>query len=424
VAYARDGVRPAERPITFAFNGGPGAASIWLHLAALGPKRVVLAEEGTALPARYRLVDNQYTWLEFTDLVFVDPPGTGFSRAAAGIDPKQLYSLESDVRVIGEFIRLYVTGQNRWPSPKFLAGESYGTTRAAALAGYLPPKVGMTLCGLVLISTALDFEAIMFEGSNDLPYVLYVPSYAAVAWYHHKLPRALQRAPLEDVLAEVEGWANGEYRLALAQGDALSTQQRNRILDRYASYTGLTRAFVDRCNLRVSSQAFSQEILRDTGRIVGILDGRVTGIAAGRDNFLTDPSVFVTLGPLVATFYDYTRRQLGFRTERPYEFLSTEVGRSWHWGSAAEGYPSVLSDLRQAISADPRLKVLVAAGYYDLDTSYCSQKHSINHLLLDPSLRSHVRITYYPAGHQVYTYLPALESLTENAAGFYAQVQE
>jgi carboxypeptidase C (cathepsin A) len=421
VAYTRDGVRSAERPVTFAFNGGPGASSIWLHMAALGPRRAVLAENGTGLPVRYCLVDNQYTWLDFTDLVFIDPPGTGFSRAAAGVDAKQFYSLKSDVQVIGEFIRQYVTNQDRWLSPKYLAGESYGTTRAAALAGHLPRKIGMTVDGLVLISAALDFQAIMFDEGNDLPYVLFLPAYAATAWYHHKLPAALQDRPLAEVLAEVETWASTDYRLALAQGDALSQERREQVVDRYVRYSGLSKEFVERSNLRVANMQYTHEILHDRNRVVGILDGRVTGLSAGREDFTSDPSLFVTLGPLVATLYDYTRTELDFRSDRSYEFLSSDVGNQWNWGSASEGFPSVLPSLRQAMSADPRMRVLMAAGYYDLDTSYASQKYSIDHLLLDSSLRGNVRWTYYSAGHQLYTVEAALKALCANAAEFYGQ---
>lgn len=424
IAYMREGERRADRPITFAFNGGPGASSIWLHLAALGPRRAVFAEEGKALPARYRLVDNEYTWLDFTDLVFIDPPQTGFSRVAPGIDPRQFFSLKSDVQVIAEFIRLFVTREDRWLSPKFLAGESYGSTRAAALASHLQRKIGMTLDGLVLISTALDFQTIMFSEGNDLPHVLYVPAYAATAWYHGKLSPVLQNTPLEQLLAEVEQWATTEYRLALAQGDALSHQRRQRIVQRYAAYTGLPESFIDWNNLRISNMEFTRHILRDQGRIVGIMDGRVTGLPAGRKDFITDPSLFLTLGPLMATLYDYVRTQLGFRTDRTYEFLNMEIAGQWNWGSAAGGFPSVLDDLRQAMSTDPRMRVLLAAGYYDLNTSYLSQKYSIDHLLLDPTVRRNVRITYYPAGHQLYTYIPALKSLTENAAEFYEQTRQ
>lgn len=421
VAYVREGERSADRPVTFAFNGGPGASSIWLHLAALGPRRAVFGDEGTALPARYRLVDNEHTWLDFTDLVFIDPPQTGFSRVASGIEPKQFYSLKSDVQAIAEFIRLFITREDRWLSPKFLAGESYGSTRAAALASHLQRKIGMTLDGLVLISTALDFQAIMFDEGNDLPYVLYAPAYAATAWYHQKLSPPLQDAPLEQVLAEVERWATTEYRLALAEGDALSPQRRQRIVQRYAAYTGLPESLIDRHNLRIGNMPFTREILRDQGRIVGIMDGRVTGLPAGREDFITDPSLFLTLGPLMATLYDYTRTQLRFRTDRTYEFLNMEIGSQWNWGSAVGGFPSVLATLRQAMSTDPRMKVLLAAGYYDLNTSYLSQKYSIDHLLLDPSVRQNVQVTYYPAGHQLYTYIPALKLLTESAAEFYEQ---
>ncbi len=317
-----------------------------------------------------------------------------------------------------------MTQHDRWLSPKYLVGESYGTTRAAALAGNLPRVVGMTLSGLVLISAALDFQAIMFDEGNDLPYVLFLPAYTATAWYHRKLPADLQEAPLREVLAEAEHWAETEYRLALGRGDALEVGERKAIVAACARYTGLSRGLIDRNNLRISNSLFLREILRDRGRIVGILDGRVTGLPAGREDFVTDPSLFLTLGPLISTLYDYTRTQLDFRTDRAYEFLNAEVGNQWNWGSAAAGFPSVLGTLRQALSANPRMKVLVAAGYYDLDTSYASQKYSVDHLLLDPAIRGNVRVTCYEAGHQVYTYLPALKELTRNAAEFYERAMD
>lgn len=418
VAYTRDSSRSQNRPILFAFNGGPGAASIWLHLAALGPRRVVLGEGGTSLPARLRLVDNEYTWLDFADLVFVDPVGTGFSRAVPGIDAKRFYTIKADAEITGQFVRRYVTRYERWLSPKFIAGESYGTTRAVALAGHLQNDVGMLVDGLVLISSALDFQTLMFEESNDLPYILFLPSYTATAWYHGRLPAALQNESMEKVLAQAQRWANVEYRLALALGDALDESRRERVIEQYAYYTGLSRDFIRTNNLRVRNTRFIHEVLRAQGRVVGILDGRVTGLPAGRESFVTDPSLFVTLGPLVATLYDYVRSDLRYETDRQYEFLNSDVSSQWSWGSAAEGFPSVVATLRQAMSANTRLRVHMACGYFDLDTSYMSQRYTAEHLLLDESIKDHLQVTTYYGGHQLYTFVPALESLTENIRTF------
>lgn len=423
VAYTRDNQKPGGRPILFAFNGGPGAASIWLHLAAFGPKRVVLAEGGTQMPSQFRLVDNEYTWLDFADLVFIDPVGTGFSRAAPGIDVKQFYGIKPDAELIGQFIRLYVTQYGRWLSPKYIAGESYGTTRAVAVAGHLQNDVGMLVNGLVLISSALDFSTLMFGESNDLPYILYLPSYTATAWYHHKLPPALQNKPLAAVLQQAQRWANVEYRVALAMGDDLSDSQRDQVVQEYAWYTGLPQEYVRWHHLRVSNTQFMHEILRDCGRVVGILDGRVTGLPAGRENFVTDPSVFITIEPLVATLYHYVSHDLHYHTDRKYEFLNPQVSGQWNWGSATEGYPSVLPILRQAMSANTHLRVHMACGYYDLDTGYMAQKYTADHLLLDRSIEDHIEISYYLAGHQLYTFLPALARLTENVRAFVGKQQ-
>jgi carboxypeptidase C (cathepsin A) len=326
--------------------------------------------------------------------------------------------MKADVEVIGQFVRRYVTRYGRWLSPKYIVGESYGTTRAVALAGHLQKDVGMLVEGLVLISSALDFQTLLFEEGNDLPYILFLPSYTATAWYHRKLPASLQKEPMEKVLAEAQRFANVEYRLALAMGDTLDEAQRERVVERLAYYTGLSKSYVRASNLRVPSAKFIHEILRDEGRVVGILDGRVTGLPAGRESFVTDPSLFVTLGPLVAALYQYVRSDLRYQTDRQYEFLNGEVSNQWSWGSAAGGFPSVLSTLRQAMSANTHLRVHMACGYFDLDTSYMSQRYAAEHLLLDESIRDHLEVMMYYGGHQLYTYVPALEGLTENVRAF------
>lgn len=418
VAYTRNGTKAASRPIMFAFNGGPGAATIWLHMAAMGPKRAVLAAGGRELPREFRLIDNEHTWLDFTDLVFIDPVGTGFSRAAPGADAKRYYAMDADVEVIGSFVRQYTTRYGRWLSPKYLAGESYGTTRAVALAGYLQNDVGMLLKGLVLISSALDFQTIVFDRGNDLPNILFFPTYTATAWYHGLLSAELQNESLEKVLLRSLRWANVEYRLALSMGSSLGALQCDEIIRQYALYSGLSESFIRTNNLRISNMQFIHEILKEKGLVAGLLDGRVTGLAAGREGFVTDPSLFVTLGPLVATLYHYVREDLGYKTGRQYEFLNADVSRQWNWGSAVQGYPSVVPTLQQVMSANTHLRVHMACGYYDLDTSYMSQRYTADHAMLDKSIADHLELSYYPAGHQLYTFLPALESLTKRIRAF------
>lgn len=291
VAYERDGQDRRTRPITFAFNGGPGSAALWLHLGDFGPRKVVLAPDGHALPPPYRLEDNPFSLRDVTDLVFIDPVSTGYSRPAPGEDPKQFHGVQEDIRSVGDFIRLYVTRAQRWLAPKFLAGESYGTTRAAGLAGYLQEHDGMYLNGIILISSVLNFETIASDRGNDLAYLLDVPTYTATAWFHHRLPADLQ-GDLQRALSEAEAFALGDYAHALLEGDALPPAQRHEIAQRLARSTGLSPEFIERAGLRVDPSRFRKELLRDQRRTVGRYDTRFTGIdydAAG-DRPDYDPS--------------------------------------------------------------------------------------------------------------------------------------
>jgi carboxypeptidase C (cathepsin A) len=410
----------SKRPVTFVFNGGPGASSVFLHLGALGPKRVPFDDEGTVLPAETRLVANDYTWLNFTDLVFIDPVGTGYSRAAPGVDAKQFYSVEEDVKLAGEFIRLYITRRERWLSPKFIAGESYGATRAAALAGYLQNTVNMNMNGLVLISPALNFQTIRFSTGNDLPCFLYLPSYTAAAWYHKKLSFDLQKDFLTS-LKDAENWARNDYVLALEKGSEVSKTDTYKIYDKLAYYTGLSINYLKSTDMRVSPLRFVKELLRSDRRTVGILDSRVTGIdsdAAGEYSEF-DPALFMTTGPYAAAINDYLRGELKFETDSPYEVLNLKVNREWNWGSAAQGYVNVSDRLREAMSKNRNLKVFIACGYFDLATPYYAAEYTVNHLGLDPILRNNIILEHYQSGHQLYTRIESLKKLTKDAAGFY-----
>jgi carboxypeptidase C (cathepsin A) len=419
VAYTKDnGEDKARRPITFAFNGGPGASSVFLHLGALGPKRAFLGDE-KALPPPYQLVPNEYSWLPFTDLVFIDPVGTGYSRPASGVEAKQFYGVKGDIRSVGEFIRIYLTRYQRWLSPKFIAGESYGTTRAAGLSGYLQNKLGINLNGILLISEVLNFQTIIFSPGNDLPYVLYLPPYTLAAWYHRKLSPELQ-GDLSKTREEVEQFALNEYTLALAKGDGLSDGEKNRMIQKLSDYTGLPKTYIKNSNLRISTDAFAKELLRNENRRMGLLDSRITASYKIHE-FVEDPSVFMVTGPLVATWNDYVRNELRFETEIPYGILSTKVNEEWNWGSGTGGlgYLDVAKILHQAMSENKFLKVFIASGYYDLDTSYFATKYTVNHLGLDPSLRNNITLAYYDAGHQMYTHLPSLKKLTADVSGFF-----
>lgn len=402
VAYTKDGVKdPGERPVTFSFNGGPGAAALWVHLGAFGPKMVAQDPEGKPLPPPGGRVDNPNSLLDVSDLVFLDPVSTGFSRPAPGEKPEQFHGVQEDIAWVGEFIRLWTTRNQRWGSPKFLAGESYGTTRSAGLAAYLQDRFGMQLNGIVLISTVLNFQNNNFDIGNDLPYVTFLPTYAATAWYHKKLPADLS-GDLEKTLAEVEQFALGEYASALLQGDDLPAARRKEIATRLARYTGLSVDYVERSNLRVEHIRFCKELLRDQGKTVGRIDSRFTGSdrdAVG-ESFEFDPSLTSLDGPYVAAMIDYLHRDLGFTEDLVYERL-TDVS-PWSTAGFEGRYVNVAEPLRQAMVKNPNLHVLLTSGYYDLATPYFDSKYTVSHLGLPEELRGNVKIEYYGSGHMMY----------------------
>jgi carboxypeptidase C (cathepsin A) len=403
VAYTRDGVKdPAERPVTFSFNGGPGAASLWVHLGAFGPKRVERTDEGMGLPPPGRLIDNEYSILDLTDLVFIDPVSTGFSRPAPGEDPKQFHGVRQDIEWVAEFVRLWVTRNERWASPKLVAGESYGTTRAAGLAEHLNDRYGMMLNGVVLISSVLNWQNQEFNVGNDMAYILILPTYAAAAWYHKKLPPELS-GDLRKTLDEVEAFALGDYASALMQGDRLPAERRREIAARLARYTGLSQDYVERTNLRVEIFRFTKELLRGQGKTIGRLDSRFTGsdldTAGEYPEF--DPSSASLDGPYAAAINDYLRRELGVKEDLIYERLSRKVW-PWSWEGFENRYVNLAEPLRQAMTRNPDLKVLFTCGYYDLATPYFDSVFTADHLGLPESLRGNVRIAYFEAGHMMY----------------------
>ena len=421
VAYTKDG-EGAARPVTFSFNGGPGSSSVWLHLGVLGPKRVALDEVGNLPPPPYRLVDNEHSLLDETDLVFIDPVGTGYSRAAPGEKAKEFHEFEKDIASVGDFIRLYTSRYGRWASPKFLVGESYGTTRAAGLSGYLQERHGMYLNGVMLISAVLDFQTVRFEAGNDLPYLLYLPTYAATAWYHQKLPDELQQKPLRDVLEEVEAFALGDYALALMKGSSLPAETRADITRRLSRYTGLSESYLGRADLRVTIARFVKELLRDERRTVGRLDGRFTGVdrdAAG-ETFEYDPSYATIQGPYTATFNQYVRQELGFESDLSYEIL-TNLYESWSYKTFEGRYVNVTDTLRKALNQNSYLKVFVGSGYYDLATPYFATGYTLNHLGLEPERQKNVTTSFYEAGHMMYVHAESLGKLKADLARFIAQ---
>jgi carboxypeptidase C (cathepsin A) len=417
VAYVKEQQQDvSQRPITFLFNGGPGASSVWLHLGAVGPKRAPIDDVEKPQPPPYKGIDNEFTWLWDTDLVFIDPVGAGFSRPAPGESGKQFYGIKEDIQSVGDFIRLYTTRYGRWTSPKFLAGESYGTLRAVGLANHLYETYGMSVNGLILISLAIDFQTFSFEQGNDLPYTMFLPAYTAAAWHHKKLASELL-VDFRKTLDEAERWALQDYTLALVQGDKLSGAEREKTAESLARYTGLSKSFVDNNDLRITRRAFMNELLRSQNLSVGLVDSRTTSYERAGD-FLSDPGVAMTVAPYAAVMNDYVRDELKFETDLPYVILSEEANGQWNWGSSIHGYVSVLDTLRRVITRSPYLKVFAACGYYDLDTPYLGARYSLNHLGLDVKLQDNLRIHCYDGGHMLYTHRPSLQQLAEDVKTF------
>jgi carboxypeptidase C (cathepsin A) len=418
IAYTLDGVRDrSKRPITFSFNGGPGSSSVWLHMGMLGPRRVVQEFDGGLPRPPFRLTDNEYSLLDETDLVFIDPVSTGYSRAVEGEKPVGYHGFKKDIESVGDFIRLYTTRYKRWLSPKFLIGESYGTTRAAGLSGYLFDRHGMMLNGIMLISSILDFATCDFTYGNDLPYILYLPGYAATAWYHNALK--IKHQPLQELVKEAEQFALGDYAAALLKGDTLTPEERAIIVGKLERYTGLSPVFIERTNLRIKDQHFFKELLRERGLIVGRLDSRMTGIDRSGVTELAeyDPLLTNVMGPYTAGFYDYVRTELKFEADMPYEILSEKV-HPWSFKEFEGQAIYVAETLRKAMTVNPHLKVFVANGYYDLGTPGFATEYTFNHLGLNPSLRGNISMAYYEAGHMMYIHLPSLEALKLDLADF------
>ncbi len=414
VAYAKKD--SAKRPLTFSFNGGPGSSSVWLHLGLLGPRRVDMKDDPFPSKPPFPLVDNVYSLLDKTDLVFIDPVSTGYSRAAEGVESKAFHGVEEDIESVGKFIHGYVSRHGRWSSPRFLIGESYGTLRAAALSAHLQEVYGMELCGVMLISCVLNFDTI--HGGTDLSLVLALPTYAATAWYHKKLSPEFK--DLKKLLAEVEEFASTEYALALFKDAELSDADRKRVTGKLSRYTGLSEAFITRCNLRVSLGRFNKELRREDRCTVGRLDSRYTGRdadAAGENNTY-DPSYAAIQGPYTECVYSYLRSELQYESDQVYEILTGKV-RPWNYGPAGTNKAvDVSGRLRQAMNRNPHLKVFVACGAYDQATPYFATRWTFNHLGVEPALRKNITLTQYEAGHMMYIHGPSLKQLRDDLATF------
>lgn len=421
-AYLKKGAAAATRPVCFAFNGGPGSASIWLHLGALGPKRVVIQDDGHAPAPPYAVVDNPESWFEHFDLVFIDPPHTGWSIAASDEARKKMLSVDGDVQCLAEVMRLWLTRHQRWGSPVLLCGESYGTTRGAALADALQAG-GVTLSGVILVSCAMDLQTIVFAPGNHLPYALFLPAFANTAQYHGLLKGSIAQSS-EAARAAAEEFAAGEYQAALHAGARLSPTQRSRVARRIAELTGLPRSLVEQHNLRISDRAFFFEAMRAQGRIVGRLESRVTGpMGASRSrDWEFDPGIDAIAGPYGMAGQAYFAGTLGLSLEQRYQTLNFEVNKSWNWNrgeAQGNGFACTTPDLARALRRNPHLKVLVASGRYDLGTPYSATDWSLAQLDVPPEVMARVSHRYYDAGHMMYTRGADLRQLKADVAAWW-----
>lgn len=403
-AYTKDGADPGSRPVTFAFNGGPGSSSVWLHLGLLGPRRVLMGDAGALLPPPYRLGQNEETLLEHSDLVFIDPISTGYSRVVKGGQSGEYHGFQRDLESVGELIRLWTSRNQRWLSPKFLAGESYGTLRASALANHLQQRHGLYLNGIMLISSVIDMATIRFTEGNDLPPALFLPTYAAIANYHG----LHGKRPLQEVLREAEALASREYPYALAQGSRLPDAEREALVGRLAQLSGLSREYIDQVNLRIEHQRFFRELLRGRGQVVGRLDGRFLGFEAdsGGERPTHDPSHVAIMGPYTAALNDYMHRDLNYHSDLPYEVLTDRV-QPWSYSQFEGRHVSVASWLSEAMRHNPHLRVYLARGYYDGATPYFAAEYAFSHLEVPRSLLSRIETHSYEAGHMMYVHEPS-----------------
>ena len=420
VAYTLKGVKPGTvRPITFSFNGGPGSSSVWLHLGILGPQRVVCDEMGNAPPPPYALTDNEHTLLLESDLVFIDPVGTGHSRMAEGEKATEFHEYQRDLDSVGEFIRLYLTRYGRWGSPKFLIGESYGTTRAAGLTLHLQDKHDIYLNGVMLVSLAIDMQTLSFDHANELPYALFLPTFAATAWYHRALVPDLQKKPLATVVKEAEAFALGDYTVALMRGSQLTGAARTKIATQIARYSGLSTDYVLKADLRPTDARYFKELLRARGQVVGRLDSRFT--SQDRDdvgeNAEVDALFSNVLGAYAVGINRLLKDTLKFDSDAPY-VVHAPIWDKWTWKDYANKYVNVGASLRRAMSASPHMRVYVASGYYDLGTPHAAGDYTLSHLGLREAAQKNVQVSYFEAGHMMYIHQPSLARMATELRAF------
>ena len=421
-AYTLDGVDdPSSRPVTFAFNGGPGSASMYLHAGCLGPRRVDVDENGKAKTMPVKMVDNENSLLDLTDLVIIDAVGTGYSRSLEdSIDPFVGY--DNDVRTFGDFIRQYINRNSRWSSEKYVAGESYGTPRAVGICKYLADTYSLDLNGLILISSINDFSAAVFSDGNEIPYATFIPTYAADAWYHGLLAPEYQEMNLEDYMKVVREFVDNEYVPALFHGNRCTEEELDKLAQKYAGYTGLKKELVLTSDLRVDLDTFLTELLKDQKLVVGRMDGRITGSPASgsMDDGESDPSSNSFNLVFGNAFNNYVVSELEFQTDRPYIPLSNDVNDSWsfpvdNWG----GYLSQEQIIDECISKNPFLKIWILCGYYDGATPFYTVEYTFSHVFLNDSLKDHLSLTYYPCGHMIYMEKNSFDRFRKDAESWF-----
>lgn len=407
---------PGGRPIMYCFNGGPGSAAVWLHFGGLGPKRVDLPPDGLTPATLAKIVDNPNSILDGTDLVFIDPVGTGISRAAKGEKPEQFFGVDEDINAIGEFIRLFTTREQRWESPKYLCGESYGVFRASGLVNYLQETHGMYFQGLVLLSGLVSFQTLRADFANDLPYILTLTTFTATAHYHKKLPPDLQ-GDYEKAVRESRAFANGDYAVALLKGRSIAPEERKRIAVQLARFTGLSAELIEDADLRIGPSLFRERLLRAEGKILGRYDARVTSEDTDRlgaePEF--DPSFSNVVGPFSAATNAYIRGTLGFESDLPYRVLT---GLSWNYTSFAGRYASTAGRLAESMKSNPQLRLLVLVGKRDLAVPPDTMRYSLDHLDIPASLRKNVTWSEFDSGHMMYLLRSDAEKLRADLTGF------
>lgn len=431
-AYIKDGVTDVRtRPISFVFNGGPGSSSIWLHMGVIGPKRAVVNDPGFTPAAPYTLEDNNASILDVTDIVMMDPIGTGLSHAVGKAKNKDFWGVDQDIKMISQFIKQFVTENDRWNSPKYLIGESYGTFRNAGVVNYLQQNVGMAMNGVIMVSAVFDLRTLVFADGDDISYVMNLPTYAATAWYHNKVPN--KPASLDSFLKDARAFAIGEYTTGLMDGDGLAGDAREKLLDRLSYFTGLSKEYLNKADLRVSEPEFTEELLRDEHKTVGRLDSRFTGINQDplSQYSVYDPQSAAISPGYTALFMDYFYNTL--KVSKEHTYYTSAYGRdgfNWDWKHALNGGvgfptpPNTGTDMAQAMSRNPNLKIMILNGLYDLATPFFGVEYSIDHLGLEKEIKKNFIMKYYEAGHMMYTHRPSLEQFKKETSEFILQTSK